>query len=54
MDRWQLPIGVYVASERAWRITAQLCVLRGWRVPEDVAIVTGANQESFGMPTRPR
>jgi LacI family transcriptional regulator len=53
MDRWQLPIGIYVGSEVLGRITTQLCLLRGWRVPEDVAIVTGSNQESFCMPIRP-
>jgi LacI family transcriptional regulator len=53
MDRWQLPIGIYVGSEVLGRITTQLCLLRGWRVPEDVAIVAGENQESFCMPIRP-
>jgi LacI family transcriptional regulator len=53
MDRWQLPIGIYVGSEVLGRITTQLCLLRGWRVPEDVAIVTGSNQESYCMPIRP-
>jgi LacI family transcriptional regulator len=53
MDRWGLPIGVYVGPENIGRITAQMCRLRGWRVPEDVAIVTGVNQETICEHPRP-
>jgi len=47
MNSWKLPIGVYVAFERMGRLLAQMCHNRGWRVPEDVAIITGYNEESF-------
>jgi len=47
MDRWQTPIGVYVGGEVAGRIVVQMCHERGWCVPEDVAIVSGHNEETL-------
>ena len=47
MKDWQLPIGVYVGSEPEGRMVAQICYNRGWRVPEDVAIIAGRNEETF-------
>jgi LacI family transcriptional regulator len=53
MDQWQLPIGVFVASESVGRIVVQMCRERGWRVPEDVAIIAGMNEEVFCANPRP-
>jgi len=53
MDDWQLPIGVYVGADHAGRLVAQMCRQRGWRVPEDVAIITGWNEETICEHPRP-
>jgi LacI family transcriptional regulator len=47
MDGWKPPIGVYVGGESEGRMVAQMCRNRGWRVPEDVAIITGWNEETI-------
>ena len=47
MKAWQPPIGVYVGDEAEGRTVAQTCRNRGWRVPEDVAIITGQNEETY-------
>lgn len=53
MDAWERPIGVFVGSESLGRIVAQACYRRGWRVPEDVAIIAGRNQETQCEGLRP-
>ncbi|CAN5285689.1 DNA-binding transcriptional regulator [soil metagenome] len=53
MDRWKLPIGVYVGTEMIGRLVVQMCRRRGWRVPEDVAIIAGQNQETMCEYPRP-
>ncbi|CAN5600421.1 hypothetical protein BH11PLA2_BH11PLA2_20520 [soil metagenome] len=53
MHHWQRPIGVYVGQEPIGRLVVQLCHERGWRVPEDVAIIAGQNQETFCEFPRP-
>jgi LacI family transcriptional regulator len=53
MDDWQLPIGVYVSEEVVARIVVQMCHDRGWRVPHDVAIITGENEEAICEYPRP-
>jgi len=53
MDEWILPIGVYVDSESEGRIVAQMCRNRKWRVPQDVAIIAGANEETICEHLRP-
>ena len=53
MDGWKLPIGVYVGGESEGRMVAQMCRNRGWRVPEDVAIIAGHNEEAFCEHLRP-
>lgn len=47
MDTWQPPIGVYVGEEMTGRMVVQACHQRGWRVPADVAIVAGKNEETL-------
>jgi LacI family transcriptional regulator len=53
MKDWRPPIGVYVGSEVHGRMVAEMCRNRGWRVPEDVAIVAGWNEEVFCEQLRP-
>jgi LacI family transcriptional regulator len=53
MQDWQPPIGVYVGPEPHGRIVAQMCRNRGWRVPEDVAIIAGWNEETLCEHLRP-
>ena len=53
MDRWELPIGVFATVDEIGRFVAQLCQRRGWRVPEDVAIITGSNEETICEHARP-
>lgn len=47
MDRWRHPIGVFIGPESLGRRIAQMCRLRRWRVPDDVALVCGYNQEEL-------
>jgi LacI family transcriptional regulator len=47
MQQWQLPIGVFAGYEFTGRQVAQMCRHRGWRVPFDVAIVAGQNEETL-------
>jgi LacI family transcriptional regulator len=53
MDSWELPIGVFVGSDSDGRMVAQMCRNRGWRVPEDVAIISGRNEETYCERLRP-
>lgn len=53
MKHWQLPIGVSIASEEIGRIVIQSCRRRGWRVPGDVAIIAGSNEEVLCNHPRP-
>lgn len=53
MKRWEPPVGVYVGSEIYGRIVAQMCHRRGFRVPQDVAIIAGANETNLCEYLRP-
>ncbi|MFO0866114.1 MAG: substrate-binding domain-containing protein [Gemmataceae bacterium] len=53
MDAWTPPIGVYVGQEVCGRLVVQLSHRRGWRIPEDVAIIAGKNQEALCEQPRP-
>jgi LacI family transcriptional regulator len=53
MNGWHLPVGVATVSDFVARILAQLCHGRGWRVPEDVAIIGGRNEEQLCDRPRP-
>jgi LacI family transcriptional regulator len=44
---WKSPLGVYVADESDGRMVAQACHWRGLRVPADVAIIAGQNEETL-------
>ncbi|MEX0866260.1 MAG: substrate-binding domain-containing protein, partial [Pirellulales bacterium] len=47
MEDWEPPLGVHVGTEEVGRLVVQLCQRRGWRVPEDVAIVAGYNEPTL-------
>ncbi len=53
MDGWRLPIGVYVGADQMGRYVAQACLARGWRVPQDVALICGRNEDSYCLHPRP-
>jgi LacI family transcriptional regulator len=53
MGGWAPPVGVYVGQEVSGRLVVQAGHRRGWRVPEDVAIVAGKNQEALCEQPRP-
>lgn len=53
MNDWEPPVGVYVGQETIGRLVVQLCHARNWRVPEDVAIIAGQNQETLCEYPRP-
>ncbi len=53
MDQWQPPIGVSICTEVMGRLVVQLCRRRGWRIPGDVAIVAGMNEETLCTHPRP-
>jgi len=53
ISKWLPPIGVFASSEEVGRMIAQMCRQRGWRVPHDVAIIAGMNEESLCEYPRP-
>jgi LacI family transcriptional regulator len=53
MDEWTPPIGVYIGQEVYGRLVVQLSHRRGWRIPDDVAIIAGKNQETLCEQPRP-
>lgn len=53
MAGWKLPVGVYVGQEVYGRLVVQAAQRRGWRVPADVAIVAGKNEETLCEHPRP-
>lgn len=53
MREWSPPVGVYVGQEGCGRLVVQAGHRRGWRTPEDVAIVAGKNEETLCEQPRP-
>lgn len=54
MARWEPSIGVYVVGHDAYaRLVVQACHNRGWRVPADVAVTGGQNEEVYCEHLRP-
>jgi LacI family transcriptional regulator len=53
MNHWVPPLGVYVGQEVCGRMVVQAGHRRGWRIPDDVAIVAGKNQETLCELPRP-
>jgi LacI family transcriptional regulator len=53
MEQWKPPIGVYSATELHGRMVIQVAQQRGWRIPQDAAIVAGQNEETLCERPRP-
>ncbi|VTS07724.1 substrate-binding domain-containing protein [Tuwongella immobilis] len=53
MQTWQPPMGVYVGQEVIGRLIVQLIRQHGWRVPDDISIIAGKNQEILCERPRP-
>lgn len=53
MGAWVPPVGAYVGQEVYGRLVVQAAQRRGWRVPQDVAIVAGKNEEALCAHPRP-
>jgi LacI family transcriptional regulator len=53
MGGWTPPIGVYVGNEVYGRRVVQLSHQRGWRIPDDVAIIAGKNETTLCEHPRP-
>ena len=53
MGGWTPPVGVYVGQEVYGRLVVQLSQQRGWRIPEDVALVAGKNEVTLCEHPRP-
>ena len=53
MESWELPIGVMVPDESLGRLIVQMCHQRSWRVPQDVAMIAGQNEETLCEFPRP-
>lgn len=53
MNDWATPIGVYIGQEVIGRLVVQASQRRGWRIPGDVAIVAGKNEETLCEQPRP-
>jgi LacI family transcriptional regulator len=53
MDGWVTPVGVYVGQEIYGRLVVQAGHRRGWRIPEDLAIIAGKNEETLCEKPRP-
>ena len=51
--QWRLPIGVFAGNEVTGRMVIQVAADLGWRVPEDIAIVAGYNEQALCEHPRP-
>ncbi|MEX1224500.1 MAG: substrate-binding domain-containing protein, partial [Pirellulales bacterium] len=53
IDEWSPPLGLFVVGDDMGRMVAQMCQHRALRVPQDVAIIAGANEETICEHARP-
>lgn len=53
MDAWEPPLGLFAIGDDMGRMVAQMCQHRGLRVPQDVAIIAGGNEETICEHARP-
>lgn len=53
MSEWTPPVGLYVGQEMYGRLVVQLSHQRGWRIPDDVALVAGKNEATLCEHPRP-
>jgi LacI family transcriptional regulator len=47
LDKLRPPVGLFVYHIDTARVIIEMCRNRSWRVPEDVAIVAGSNEETI-------
>lgn len=47
LDSLRPPVGLFIYHIDMARVIIEMCHTRGWRVPEDVAIVAGSNEETI-------
>lgn len=51
IERWldllKPPVGLFIYHLDTARVVIEMCRDRGWRVPEDIAIVAGSNEETI-------
>ena len=53
LERMRPPVGLFVSIDDIGRLVAQMLNRRGWRVPQDVAIIAGWNEEAICEHPRP-
>lgn len=53
MNTWKTPVGLASSTDDITRDIAQLCHERGWRVPQDVALIGNRNEEHLCDKPRP-
>jgi len=53
MDQWRVPTGVCIYDLSIARLVIEKCGLRGWRIPEDIAIISGWNDEGVCLKPEP-
>jgi LacI family transcriptional regulator len=53
MNTWKTPVGLASSTDDVVRYVAQLCHDRGWRVPQDVALIGNRNEEHLCEKPRP-
>ena len=44
LDSWRRPIGLAGTGDDSLRVVMQMCLGRGWRIPDDVAVVGTGNE----------
>jgi len=47
LDKLRPPVGLFIYHIDTARVIIEMCRHRGWRVPEDVAVVAGSNEETI-------
>lgn len=47
LDKLRPPVGLFIYHIDTARVIIEMCHHRGWRVPEDVAVVAGSNEETI-------
>lgn len=47
LDTLQRPVGLFIYHVDTARVIIEMCRNRGWRVPEDIAIVAGSNEATI-------
>lgn len=47
LDKLRPPVGLFIYHIDTARVIIEMCRHRGWRIPEDVAVVAGSNEEAI-------